>query len=266
MNERDFVTRMTLPMRQAAAAVRWLEGRVPNKPKADEDSLAKSALTDADCVSQEILLAALVEVAPEVELDAEEDTPLAHEFERNRSEYRVRIDPIDGTLRYVSGDGLYAIILGVERNNEVVAALISVPQEDVLVRAVRGQGAEISRRRAAFQAARVNADGNRVLVSHGVSDAALAAIRAEGAETQLAAGGAIGLAPLLKGTTAGLRISAKPKGVSPRGWVAAFVAREAGARACGLDAELPPRFEPGVEGLIIASDQARAEQMREKLL
>ena len=95
MDERDFVERMTLPVRQAAAAVRWLEGRVLNRPKSGEETQAKSALTDADCVSQEVLLAALLEIAPEVELDAEEDTPLVHAFSRNRSSYRVRIDPID---------------------------------------------------------------------------------------------------------------------------------------------------------------------------
>ena len=68
MNGRDFVERMSLPMRQAVAAVRWLEGRVSNRPKTGEMTIVKSALTDADCVSQEILLAALLEVAPEVEL------------------------------------------------------------------------------------------------------------------------------------------------------------------------------------------------------
>lgn len=265
MNERDFVEAMTLPMRQAAAAVRWLEGRVSNRPKEGESTLSKSALTDADCVSQEILLSALAEVAPGVELDAEEETPLVREFEGNRSDYRVRLDPIDGTLRYVSGDGLYAIILGLEKHDEVVAALICVPQEGVLVRAVRGRGAEISRDRGVFEPAVARADGKRILVTHGVPGAKLEAIRATGAEVQLAAGGAIGLAPLLVGTEFGLRISAKPTGVSPRGWVAAFVAREAGGYATGLDAELPPKFAADVEGLIIAPSRDAAERLRETL-
>lgn len=265
MNERDFVQAMTLPMRQAAAAVRWLEGKVSNRPKSGESTLAKSALTDADCVSQEILLAALVEVAPDVELDAEEETPLAREFDRNRSDYRVRLDPIDGTLRYVWGDGLYAIILGLEKDDEVVAALISVPQEEILVRAVRGGGAEISRGRGAFEPAIARANGKRVLVSHGVSAPTIEALQADGSETQLAAGGAIGLAPLLEGTGCGLRVSAKPKGVSPRGWVAAFVAREAGGFASGLDADLPPKFEAGLEGLIIAPSRDAADRLRETI-
>jgi magnesium chelatase family protein len=49
----------TVAVSDLEEAVRWLEGRVENRPKLDEDSDAKSALTDADCVSQEILLAAL---------------------------------------------------------------------------------------------------------------------------------------------------------------------------------------------------------------
>ncbi len=73
----EFVEAMTLPVRQAAAAVRWLEGRVPNVPKPDEPNRAKAALTDADSVSQEILLTALWHHFPGVVLDAEEDTPAA---------------------------------------------------------------------------------------------------------------------------------------------------------------------------------------------
>ena len=65
IDPRDFVERMTLPVWQAAAATRWLEGRVDNRPKLDEDTDEKSALTDADCISQEILLTALREFFPD---------------------------------------------------------------------------------------------------------------------------------------------------------------------------------------------------------
>jgi len=56
---RDFVEALTLPLQQTLAAVRWLDGRVRNRPKLEEQTLEKAALTDADCVAQEILLVAL---------------------------------------------------------------------------------------------------------------------------------------------------------------------------------------------------------------
>ena len=105
ISPREFVEALTLPVRQAAAAAHWLEGRVANNPKA-EDSAEKSALTDADCVSQEILVTALAELYPQVVLDAEEDTPAVKAFAANDSPYTVRVDPIDGTLRYLQRDGL----------------------------------------------------------------------------------------------------------------------------------------------------------------
>ena len=80
VDPRDFVESMTLPVREAAAAVRWLEGRVRNRPKASEITPEKAALTDGDCVSQEILLVALLARYPEVALNVEEDTPTAARF------------------------------------------------------------------------------------------------------------------------------------------------------------------------------------------
>ncbi len=89
----DFIERMTLPVRQAMAAVRWLEGRVRNRPKASEVTPEKAALTDADCVSQEILLVALRDYLPGVSLNVEEDTPSVASFAGNASEETVVIDP-----------------------------------------------------------------------------------------------------------------------------------------------------------------------------
>ena len=95
---KEFVQAMTLPVRQAMAAVRWLEGRVSNTPKPGQATSAKAALTDADCVSQEILLTALWDRFPGVALDAEEDTPAVGRFAANDSPQVVRVDPIDGTV------------------------------------------------------------------------------------------------------------------------------------------------------------------------
>jgi 3'-phosphoadenosine 5'-phosphosulfate (PAPS) 3'-phosphatase len=132
---REFVERMTLPVWQATAAVRWLEGRVRNRPKSAEATPEKAALTDGDCVSQEILLVALRAHFPWVSVFVEEDTPSAEAFAANRSDETVVIDPIDGTARYLRGDGPYAILVGLERDGLVEAMLVAVPQFGVMVRA-----------------------------------------------------------------------------------------------------------------------------------
>ena len=166
----QFADQMTLPLRQAMAAVVWLEGRVPNVHKPHEASEAKAALTDADCVSQEILLTALREYFPEVALEAEEDTPAVKAFAANDSPHTVHVDPIDGTLRYLRRDGPYAIIVGLEYEGRVEASLVAVPQENVLIRAVLGGGAEISLGGGPFAPALLQGSGTRVLVSHAVPE------------------------------------------------------------------------------------------------
>ena len=75
IDPREFTAAMTVPVRQAMAAVRWLEGRVRNRPKEGEASAAKAALTIADCAAQEAILVPLHDRFPEVRLAAEEDTP-----------------------------------------------------------------------------------------------------------------------------------------------------------------------------------------------
>ena len=264
IDAREFVERMTLPVWQASAAARWLEGRVENRPKHDEQTDEKSALSDADCVSQEILLVALREFFPAVEIEAEEDTPSAAAFHGNRSDDFVVVDPIDGTLRYLRGDGLYSIIVGLERGGRVEAAVIAVPQEEIVVRAVRGGGAEVSHAGGAFRAARFGG-GERVLVSHRLADQAEAELRGRGRTLVKAAGGAIGVALLLEKTIGAIRISQREGGLSRRAWISALPTLEAGGAAAAIDGPFPEAYRPAVPGVIMAADEAGLEELRRSL-
>ncbi|HTO54629.1 MAG TPA: inositol monophosphatase family protein [Myxococcota bacterium] len=263
MEPRDFIERMTLPVWQASAAVRWLEGRVRNRPKADEQTPEKAALTDGDCVSQEILLVALRAHFPSVSVFVEEDTPSAEFFAANRSPETVVIDPIDGTTRYLRGDGPYAILLGLEREGRVEAALVAVPQFGVLLRATRGGGAEIARVGGAFEPARVARRGPQLLVSHGLPQEVRARANAAHWKPIVAAGAAIGVSPLLEGVSGGVRIAAESKGLSRRAWIAGLVTTEAGGRVESLEGALPARYEPGVRGALVAPSAADVEKLRE---
>ena len=267
ISAREFVERMTLPLWQAAAAVRWLEGRVENFPKVDQATPAKAALTYGDCVSQEVLLTALHAYYPWVEIDAEEDTPTAQRFSANRTPDRVLIDPIDGTLRYVQRDGYYAILLGLEREGRIEAALVALPQEDLVVRAVRGEGAEAARAGGPFEPVRTAKEpgSDRLLVSYDLPPGVAPRLRAEGYELVHAAGGAIGIAPLLPDAFAAIRTTNDPAGVSRRTWVSTLAALEAGGAVETTTGPFPERYEPGIPGVIVASGTAEISALRKLL-
>ncbi len=261
----DFIERMTLPVRQAMAAVRWLEGRVRNRPKASEVTPGKAALTDADCVSQEILLIALRDYLPGVSLNVEEDTPSAASFIGNTSEETVVIDPIDGTLRYLLGDGPYAILVGLERGGRVEGALVGLPQTDIVIRAVRGGGSEILRGSGRFSPARLAEPGSHAFVSYGLPAQVEARLKALGLQRTVAAGGAIGVAPLLDGIAGALRIARTPGGLSRRAWVASLPTLEAGGRVEALHGPFPAQYERGVSGMLVAGSDDAIQRLRETL-
>jgi fructose-1,6-bisphosphatase/inositol monophosphatase family enzyme len=265
ISAREFVERMTLPMWQASAAVRWLEGRVRNRPKSDEATPEKAALTDGDCVSQEVLLVALRAHFPWVSVFVEEDTPSAEAFAANRSSQTVVIDPIDGTARYLRGDGPYSILVGLERDGRVEATLVAVPQFGVLIRATRGGGAEIARTGSDFAPARASRRGPQLLVSHGLPQEVRARANAALWKPIVASGAAIGVAPLLDGIGGGLRISTESQGLSRRAWSASLATAEAGGCTMTLDGPLPERYQPGVKGVLIGSEPREVEKLRELL-
>jgi fructose-1,6-bisphosphatase/inositol monophosphatase family enzyme len=265
IDPREFVRAMTVPVRQAMAAVRWLEGRVRNRPKPEEITPEKAALTDADCVSQEILLVALREHFPGVGLDVEEDTPSVARFRPDGGGDTVVIDPIDGTLRYLRGDGPYATLVGLERDGRVLASLVGLPQSDVVIRAVRGEGAYLSQGGGEFERARAGARGSSVYVSYGLDARIAKALDARGAKRVTAAGAVIAVAPLLDDALGGVRVMASPEGMSRRAWSAALATQEAGGLVEALDAPLPERFRPGVRGLVSAAGPAGLADLRRAL-
>ena len=225
----DFVRLLEAPLRRAASLVRSLEGRVVNSPKVLEENIAKQALTAADTQAQECLLEALAEHFPGVALAAEEDTPRVARF-ATESEAVVVIDPIDGTLHsYLEGHGPYAVIVGLVLRGRYEAALLALPREGLLFGAHRGGGAFSARAGGPLRPVRASADGDRVLISHGTPAAAAEAVATRGFEVVRASGGAVSVAPLVRGVRAGLRHGSSPIGISIRCRVGALIAREAGA-------------------------------------
>lgn len=262
----DFVRQLAPALWAAAGIARRLEGRVPNRPKLEEGTAAKQALTEADTSVQEALLATLWKAFPEVALEAEEDTPSVERFPAE-SDATVIIDPIDGTLHsYLEGRGPYAVIVGLAVREILVAGLVALPREGLLLAAARGEGACWARAGGPLRPARLATDGTRVLVSHSIADRVSPSLREAGWEPVPACGGALAVAPLVSGARAGLRHSAGPTGISVRGRVGALVSAEAGAWVRGGRGEAFPRdlYTPA-PALLVAAAEADLEVLSRAL-
>ena len=216
-------------VRQAAAIARALEGRVANQPKPGEMTAVKQALTVADTAAQEALLVPLLESFPDVCVEAEEDTETVGRFPTT-GDSLVVIDPVDGTLHsYLGKQGPYAVILGLAVRNRIELGMVALPREGLFFEAIRRRGARAARAGGDLRQARIQADGDRVLYSHGMPNDVVDALRDEGFDPRPACGGAVAVAPLITGVRAGVRYAAGANGISVRGRIGVLIAREAGA-------------------------------------
>lgn len=257
----DFVRLLEPEVRRAALLARTLEGRVQNVPKASEDKPAKQALTEADTRTQEILLAAVHDHFPNVVLDAEEDTPGVDRFPTD-SDCRVVIDPIDGTLHsYLEGRGPYAVMIGLVEGDEFKSGLVALPREGLLFAASRGEGALRAHGSGRLRPVRAEADGNRILVSHGAPRAVHLYLEERGFEVIPACGGAVSVAPLIVGVRAGLRWSSSGGiGISLRGRIGARIAAEGGAFLRSEDdSDFPLDTKTRAAGLRVAAREGDLE-------
>lgn len=145
-----FLERMTLAVRQAGVIARSLEGMLPNEgklalplPHDTEHTLTqRSAKSRVDDIVQEVLLLAALNVLnpDEVVLDAEEDTPSARRFTAPTGTLSLVIDPLDGTLAYLSRRDRYSINVGLISASKVIVAIVYFPARDILYfRAPDGQ-------------------------------------------------------------------------------------------------------------------------------
>jgi fructose-1,6-bisphosphatase/inositol monophosphatase family enzyme len=253
-------------LREAASLARSLEGQVHNRPKRDEATEVKQALTEGDTAAQEVLLERLLEEFPEVRLEAEEDTPHVLRFPTT-SDAAVVIDPIDGTLHsYLEGSGPYSVIMGLAIRGVYRAALVALPREGLFFDAAAGCGARMSRAGGQPRGARVDATGNRVLVSHGTPDSVSSRLREQGFDPVPSSGGAVSVAPLIAGVRAGLRFVPNGSGISIRGRVGALISREAGAFVRGrAGAPFPEDMHSAAPVLLLAAAEADLALLDEAL-
>lgn len=262
----DFVRLLAPAMAQAAAIASALEGRVPNVPKPGAKSAVKAALTIADTAAQEALLIPLLAGFRDVRLEAEEDTHSIALFDGSRSEARIVIDPIDGTLNFYLGAlGPYAVMAGLAIEGRYEAALVALPREGWFFEAVRGAGARRAFAAGSGEAATPSRDGRTLYLSDGVPEPVAQRLVARGFAVQRACGGAVAVAPLVPGVRGGLRV-AKLGTISTRGRIGLLVAAEAGAQIeTGNGEPFPVSIDEVAETLVVASDAEIAWELRSAL-
>ncbi|MCL5438490.1 MAG: inositol monophosphatase [Patescibacteria group bacterium] len=139
---RLFLEKMILAVRQAGFLAKSLQGKVVNEGKViesfiDDSEIIKakrSAKTIIDEVVQEILLLAAKEVfdVKKITLDAEEETPSVSFFSKDVKDTTLVIDPIDGTLHYLSGSDCYSICVGLIHKGKIISIIVYFPARDKL--------------------------------------------------------------------------------------------------------------------------------------
>jgi fructose-1,6-bisphosphatase/inositol monophosphatase family enzyme len=250
-------------VRQAAGIAKALEGRVSNRPKSDEPTPVKAAMTIADSAAQEAILVPLWEHFPETSLRAEEDTPCVSRFSAAGVD-TVVVDPIDGTLHaYLEGQGPYAVMVGLARDDTYVASVVCLPREDVVFsQADSGQvlGSSGGEKPEPVSARR---DGDVILVSQHIPVAVREFLSASGYEPRFGSGGAISVAPLIRGVAGGMRYSPGPEGVSVRGRIGLPIALGAGAKVSTLAGVFPKGLASPSDHLITAADDEVLAILRE---
>jgi fructose-1,6-bisphosphatase/inositol monophosphatase family enzyme len=264
----DFLDTMSLAARQVGTMAVQFYGKVANIEKTldrayvnETQKATAQALSDVDLAAQEILLLALHERYPFVGLDAEENTPLIKKFARNArdgSPYTVIIDPIDGTLNYITQREQFAVIVGLIKDDKYVASLAYFPLRGELYRAVRGKGCTVTKA-GKTKPARAGKGANVILRESAATDEFVEELKALGYETLR------GGCSTMDSTIAATRIGAASlfhRAPSVRRCIGTLISLEAGGYLTDARGNEYTCTHPrDMEGLVVARDAKVAERL-----
>ncbi len=262
----DFLDRMSLAARQVGSvALRFygkvenLEKSVPGREFVNDDHRARiQALSDVDLAAQEIVLLALAEHFPFVKLDPEEDTQSVALFSSNESPYTVVVDPIDGTLNYITQRDQFGVMIGLLEENRYIASLVHFPKEGRTYRAVRGDGCTVT---VAGETKPVRAGETPVLIlrDSATPDAIAEALESAGFATSRSGCSAVDSTVAATGVAAAAVSFKEP---SVRRCIGALVSREAGGYLCDKHGNPYDCIHPaGLDSLVTARSREVAERI-----
>ena len=127
MNTEPFFSELVQRVRDYGRYALAIQNKVVSYDKGREgESPSVRALTDADFMVQEGLLRFFIERNAEFSVFAEEKSPYLEKFQKD-SEFRIGLDPIDGTLTYRLGLPGFCIVVGVHRGSFLEGAMVHTP-------------------------------------------------------------------------------------------------------------------------------------------
>jgi len=262
---------MRLAAEQVGVVALQFRGKVANVGKSVEGEhepshrLAAEALSDVDLAAQEIILLSLVAHFPFVRLDAEEDTPLVARFAGNDSRYTVVIDPIDGTLNYLSNRGQFGVLIGLLEDDRFIVSLCHFPLRKETLVAVRDRGAfrydhsDASGTRVSASRERIIAgtDSRLVYVDSATSADVIARLNAAGYEAARSGCSAIDATVAATGLAASAVAMKQP---SIRRCVGTLISREAGGTLTSANGGPYDCTHPGgLTSLLVSSNRETSE-------
>lgn len=101
-----------------------------------------SPVTEADRLGEEIILAGLERIAPQIPVLAEEAAAAGRIPQLGREFFLV--DPLDGTKEFVSKTGEFTVNIGLVRDGAPVLGVVYAPAAGKLYRGVAGRGATLT--------------------------------------------------------------------------------------------------------------------------
>ena len=134
-------------LREFAADLAWQAGKLTLRyfqtPFTTEYKEDQSPVTIADRESERLLRELIEARYPSHSILGEEEGET-----RPGASFRWIIDPIDGTKTFVRGVPMYAVLVGLEREGEMVVGAVNIPALGELLHAAKGEGASWNGRRA----------------------------------------------------------------------------------------------------------------------
>lgn len=100
----------------------------------------KSPLTEADKVSNEIIVDALKELTPEIPIISEENKLIEYEVRKSWKKCWL-VDPIDGTKEFIKKNGEFTINIALIENGNPILSVVGVPAQNIIFYAEHGKGA-----------------------------------------------------------------------------------------------------------------------------
>lgn len=129
--EREMELAKLVAQEAGALAIDYQRMGVTAEAKADE-----SPVTAADRACEKLIVEAIIREFPEDGILGEEGAD-----RESRNGRKWIIDPIDGTRDFVRGIPLWAVLIGLEQDGEIMVGAAHSPRQGLLLWAARGHGA-----------------------------------------------------------------------------------------------------------------------------